>query len=154
MRAEDLFHTGHVVDDLDAAMRWYSEAGGYKWCEIMSWPLAFQTPGGEMIVHGRWVYSMSEPRLELVEAVPGTIWTTSASGVHHLGYWSNDIDRDIAMLIGSGAALEAKAVGRDGTTQWAYCARPAIGPRIELINVMGKPWMTNIFATGRVTRLA
>ena len=30
MKAENLYHTGIVVDDLDATMEWFSKLAGYK----------------------------------------------------------------------------------------------------------------------------
>jgi hypothetical protein len=36
-------------------------------------------------------HSGSDPRLELLQTVPNTVWTPADSGVHHIGYWSDDV---------------------------------------------------------------
>jgi hypothetical protein len=56
-----------------------------------------------------------------------------ASGIHHLGYWSDDVTADAAHLTARGYAAEATGVRPDGTAVWAY-HRNASGPRIELVS--------------------
>jgi hypothetical protein len=96
---------------------------------------------------------MSEPRIELVQAIPGTLWQTSDAGAHHLGYWSDDIDRDIEVLVANGYALDVKSIGHGGKPYWAYCGKKG-GPRIELVAAMHKPYMAEYFRTGRMPRPA
>ena len=55
------------------------------------------------------------------------------SGIHHLGYWSDDVVADAALLVARGYATEATGVRPDGTPVWAY-HRSARGPRIELVS--------------------
>src|SRR5207245_7035939 len=88
MKPRDLYHTGIVVDDVDATMQWLTEVAGYQWCDRFIGEHVVETPNGERTIPLHFVYSMSEPRLELLESVPGTVWEPPASGVHHLGYWS------------------------------------------------------------------
>ena len=87
---------------------------------------------------------MSSPRLEIIQAVPGTLWEPAAgSGIHHLGYWSDDVAADSAALEERGYALEAAG------QVWAYHRNPA-GPRIELVNRVVQPGMEAYWATGRM----
>ena len=95
MRGADQFHIGVIVDDLDAALMELTEMFGYEWCP----PLAVQTPvvlaDGEMMLDLRFTYSVTTPRVEVVQAIPGTLWVPAiGSGIHHAGYWSDDLTAD------------------------------------------------------------
>jgi catechol 2,3-dioxygenase-like lactoylglutathione lyase family enzyme len=149
MRPEDLFHTGIVVDDLAATRRWLTDVAGYGWCDEYAGDQVVETPGGELTVPIRFAYSMTEPRLELIAAVPGTVWAPSGAGVHHLGYWSDDVDGDIATLAAAGVAVEVRARMPDGSSRFAYC-RAEGGPRIELVTRALAPVMAAWFATGHL----
>ena len=46
LRPEDLYHTGIVVPDLDAAMARLSALAGYRWIAPMSYTLPFRTAAG------------------------------------------------------------------------------------------------------------
>ena len=80
MKAENLYHTGIVVDDLDATMEWFSTVAGYIWTDVVEVEQVAQTPAGEVTIPMRMVYSGADPRLELLQTVPGTIWTPANSG--------------------------------------------------------------------------
>ena len=148
MKAEDLYHVGIVVHDFDATLALLAETAGYRWCDEYSGDQLVQTPSGEITVPMRFAYSLTEPRLEILQAVPGTIWTPSDSGVHHLGYWSDDVSADVAALAAKGMPAEATASVPDGSALWAYC-KGASGPRIELVSRTLEPILREWFATGR-----
>ncbi|HTT87107.1 MAG TPA: VOC family protein [Acidimicrobiales bacterium] len=148
MKAEDLYHTGIVVEDFEGAQRWFTEVAGYRWCDDLSVEQTVWTPEGERGVPIRFAYTMGEPRLEILQAVPGTVWTVSTSGIHHLGYWSDDVDGDVEMLVGNGLRAEVKAPLPDGSSLWAYC-RGDRGPRVELVSRSLEPMMAEWFASGR-----
>src|SRR5437016_13900901 len=133
MQPDDLYHTGLVVDDIEATMRLFTDVAGYEWCDQFAGEQVVQLPGGERTLTMRGVYSLSEPRLELVGTIPDTLWEPSNAGVHHLGYWSDDVDADVATLLAHGAQLEANSFNLDGTSLWAYC-RAASGQRIEFVH--------------------
>ena len=135
MKAEDLYHTGIVVDDIEAAMQWFTKVAGYSWTDVVSVDQDAVTPDGQMTVPMTMVYSGAEPRLELLQTVPGTVWTPSDSGAHHLGYWSDDVESDLATLEFNGMTCEVKSYNPDGsgTLLWAYAKSPT-GPRIELVS--------------------
>ena len=149
MRPEDLYHVGIVVDDLLATLRWFTKVAGYEWCEEYAGDQVVETPEGEVTIPLRFAYSMNEPRLEVLQAVPGTLWTPSDSGIHHLGYWSDDVNRDVEALVATGLDVEAKAPLPDGSALWAYCKAVA-GPRVEVVSSLIKPIMTQWFETGRM----
>ena len=143
MKAENLYHTGIVVDDLEATMDWFTE-GGRLHAGPTSSTVDQQavTPDGEMTIPMKMVYSGADPRLELLQTVPGTVWTPADSGVHHIGYWSDDVESDLATLESNGMTLEVKSYNPDGsgTLLWAYAKGPT-GPRIELVSRDMEPFI-------------
>jgi len=139
VRGADQFHIGVIVDDLDAALVELTKMFGYEWCP----PLAVQTPvvlaDGKMMLDLRFTYSVTTPRVEVVQAIPGTLWVPAiGSGIHHAGYWSDDLTADSALLEANGYLTEAKGVRPDGTPAWAYHQSPS-GPRIELVSRQLQP---------------
>lgn len=142
MKTEDLYHTGIVVDDLEAAMAWLAKLAGYTWTDIVTVDQDAVTPDGDVTILMKMVYSGAEPRLELLQTVPGTVWTPANSGVHHLGYWSDDVESDLATVESNGLALEVKSYNPDGsgTLLWAYAKGP-VGPRIELVSRNMQPFI-------------
>jgi catechol 2,3-dioxygenase-like lactoylglutathione lyase family enzyme len=149
MKPEDLYHVGIVVDDLDEALRWYTAAAGYSWCEEYAGDQVVETPNGEITIPMRFAYSMDEPWLEILQSVPGTLWMPADSGIHHLGYWSDDVVGDADALVRAGYDVEARAPLPDGSALWAYC-RGAGGSRIELVSSLIRPVLTQWFETGRM----
>ena len=132
MKASDQFHAGVVVDNLDAAMNDLAALLGYEWCPAITVPLQVTFPAEVTTVELTFAYSVTTPRLELVATVPGTLWSPVA-GVHHLGYWSDDLNADGELLSSKGYTLEATGFGPDGSSLWSY-HRKANGFRVELVN--------------------
>jgi hypothetical protein len=98
-------------------------------------------PTGESVVEFRFAYSMDTPLLEVIRSIPGTLWAPVAgSGIHHLGYWCDDVDAVSASLDRRGLAREAAGVQPDGSATWAYHRGPT-GPRIELVSSGLRPLM-------------
>ena len=92
----------------------------------------------------RIVYSVDEPRIEILQTIPGTIWTPADSGIHHFGYWSDDVDADVRVLLSTGMELEATAPLPDGSPLFAYCHGPG-RTRIELVNRVMEPMISEWF---------
>jgi hypothetical protein len=134
MRADAQFHIGVVVDDLDAALEDFTALFGYEWCAPIGVEVPVVLPDGEFLLDLRFTYSRSVPRVEMIRSTPGTLWVPAeGSGVHHVGYWSEDVEEDGARLAARGYAMEAKGVHPDGSASWAYHRSPA-GPRLELVS--------------------
>ncbi|MCA2318604.1 VOC family protein [Mycobacterium intracellulare] len=147
MKADDLYHCGLVVEDFDAEMAFLTDVVGHRWTQAFEVDQTVELDGRVDTIPLRLAFSLTEPRLELVQAVPNTLWTPSTSGLHHLGYWSDDIDDDIAALRENHFAVEGRGLTPEGETLWAYCKGP-IGPRIELVNRVMQPVMESFFAMG------
>lgn len=146
MNASDQFHAGVVVDNLAAAMGDLTELFGYEWCPTLTVPLPVKFPAEEQTVELTLTYSRSTPRLELVETVSGTLWSPVA-GVHHLGYWSDDLTGDGDLLQSSGYSMEAAGLRPDGSTIWSY-HRKANGFRVELVNRELRSFLEHYWAGG------
>jgi lactoylglutathione lyase len=132
VQASELYHAGVVVDDLVAAREQLTAAGGYSWTAVVESDVPVQFADGERVVTLRVCFSTASPHLELIQAVPGTVWEPPSSGVHHLGYWSDDVAADCADLEAKGYAVEAWS-DLGGLRMFAYCWSP-LGPRVELVH--------------------
>jgi catechol 2,3-dioxygenase-like lactoylglutathione lyase family enzyme len=148
VKPENLYHSGIVVDDLDATLDWFTKVAGYRWTDVVEVEQVAQTPDGEVTIPMRMVYSGDAPRVEIIQTAPGTIWVPADSGVHHLGYWSDDVESDLATLESSGMHYEAKSYNPDGsgTLLWAYAKGPT-GPRIELVSRAMEPFIEYWWST-------
>jgi hypothetical protein len=134
VRAEDQFHVGIVVDDLDAALGELTDLAGYRWCPVLELETPVLLAGGETMLPLRFAYSASLPRMELVQSVPGTPWVPAAgSGAHHVGFWCDDLVADGRLLDARGFAVEATGTRPDGVPIWAYYVRPG-RVRVELVS--------------------
>jgi hypothetical protein len=134
VKGADQFHVGVVVDDLDAALGDLSGLFGYHWCPALAVQTPVVLPTGDLLLDLRFTYSVTTPRMEVIQSVPGTLWVPAAgSGVHHVGYWSDDVEADGRALVARGYAEEARGVHPDGTAVWTY-HRSANGPRVELVS--------------------
>ena len=148
MQAADHYHLGIVVEDYEATLAQLTELFGYRWCEEMDITLPVRLADGERELNLRFTYSMDAPRLEIIRHIPGTPWEPAVgSGIHHMGYWSDDVAGDSARLEAQGYAKEATA-GPGDTPVFVYHRHPA-GPRIELVATSAKPMMEEWWSTGK-----
>src|ERR1700739_902423 len=113
MKPDDLYHTGIVVDDFDGTLDWFSKVAGYRWTDVVEVHPVAQTLEGEVTIPRRMGCSATEPRVEILQTIPGTIWVPADSGVHHLGYWSDDVESDLATLEATGMPFEGKGFNPD-----------------------------------------
>jgi len=141
-QGEDLYHTGIVVDDFDKALAQLAAQAGHRFAEPMKSSLRLRTPAGESTVDLLVTYSCGPgPLIEVIQAVPGTHWQPVAgSGLHHLGYWVDDIGAESAALIAAGMPLEAAGLGPDDQVVYAY-HYDEHSVRIELVDRAMKPFI-------------
>ena len=110
-----------------------TDSAGYSWTRPVEAGLTVTTGDGDLEVPFRFVYSTENPHLELIEAVPGTLWTAGPAGAaHHLGYWVDDLQAAARDLESAGYRIEARPAG-DTLTTFAYLVDPE-GVRIELVD--------------------
>ncbi|MGI8332527.1 VOC family protein [Actinomadura scrupuli] len=138
MKAEDQFHIGLVVEDFEATMAEFSSLPGYEWCDEVGGRIEVTLPAGDVVLDLRCAYSLTSPRLEIVRRIPGTLWEPAASGIHHVGYWSDDVAADSAELTRRGFVTEATRTGPDGAPFFAFHRSPT-GFRIELVTRLAQP---------------
>jgi hypothetical protein len=149
VKATNQFHVGIVVDDFESALIELSELFGYEWCPEFNGTVPVTLPAGTTSIDLRFAYSRTTPRLEIVRSIPGTVWMPAdGSGIHHAGYWSDDVATDSATLERRGYAREAAGTNPDGTAAWAY-HRSAAGPRIELVDRRLEPGLEQMWASRR-----
>jgi Glyoxalase/Bleomycin resistance protein/Dioxygenase superfamily len=149
MRSEDQFHAGVIVDDFKSARAELTTLFGYEWCEPIAVSTPVALPEGDTVVDLFFAYSVSTPRVELIQSVPGTLWTpVPGSGIHHLGYWSDDVAADSARLADEGYLAEATGTRPDGAPYWAYHCRPD-RVRIEIVDRQIQPALEQYWSTGR-----
>ena len=139
-----LFHTGLVVKDLEEAAATLTALAGYHWTSVMELEVAARTADGVNRFAQRFVLSLEEPRLELVEEIPGSVWVSNGTnGAHHFGYWA-EADRIAQIsqaLADAGLPVEASNDHEaDGQLVWVY-HRGFGGVRIELLSTLIKPSM-------------
>ncbi|MCT9082607.1 VOC family protein [Streptomyces fulvoviolaceus] len=144
LRPEDQFHVGIVAEDFHATKDQLSQLFGFEWGEEMGGPTEVSLPDGEAAIDFRCAYSRSKstaPLLEIVRRVPGTLWEpTPGSGIHHFGYWSDDVASDTAELERHGYVTEATRKGPDGALFFAFLrSAEQTGFRIELVSRAAKP---------------
>jgi catechol 2,3-dioxygenase-like lactoylglutathione lyase family enzyme len=129
----DCYHVGLVVPDMAAAAASLTAASGCTWTKPVETALSVTTDGGDFEVPFKFVDSMQAPHLEVIQEVPGTIWSASPAGAaHHLGYWVDDLEETTTQLLAVGYRLEARPSG-ETLSMFAYCIDPS-GVRIELVD--------------------
>jgi hypothetical protein len=120
------FHVGLVVPDFEAATRELPLALGLTFNESHE-----STYGPDTI---RVAYARpGPPFLEVVQGTPGGQWNTEGGPrMDHVGYFSHDLEADIAQLEAAGLPLDID--GRVYGNPFVYHRGTHTGMRIELID--------------------
>ena len=131
-----MYHVGIVVADLEDGQAHFADLFGVRWAPVLETPTALRTVDGSAVtVDLRLAYSVDAPQLELIEAVPGSIWVLNPhSNIHHIGFWSEDLRGDRTRLHAGGCPLEV--MGDSGGSEpmfWAY-HQDRLGVRVELVD--------------------
>jgi hypothetical protein len=114
-------------------METYTKALGAEWREVSTGTVDFWTPGEVGVLTFRAAYSVQGPPfLQIEESGDPRLWPVrSYSYVHHLGFWSDDLDSDAAQLFRAGMQ-RVTSFSREGV-EIANVHRAENGPSIELI---------------------
>jgi hypothetical protein len=121
------YHVGLVVPDMEAAIAEH-ERMSLKFEDPLVVSRPAKSPEGEFMMHVRACYALPPAGLEIVQEMPGTIWTAGEQGrLHHLAFVPEDVSAQSARLEEAGWPRVAWSdVG------WVYHASP-FGYYIEFI---------------------
>ena len=149
---QQIFHVGHLVPDIDRAMTELGDAAGLQWARVQHAPnrTVWTPQRGAEEVALTFVYSRSGPQhLELLCGSPGSIWdSTSTTGVHHIGVWSDSISADAENFVSAGWTVTAAArPPDDGFGAFAYVTAPT-GMTVELVASTARPRFVTWFEGG------
>jgi hypothetical protein len=138
------YHTGIVVEELDASIEQWEQATGVPWGAAYVGPLQVRTVATDVVsvVQMRLAYS-SDLCIELVERRPGTCWEMpdGGVGVHHTGCWSEALEADATRLVGLGWPMVAHGVGEQGEfAVFSYHQVPGQG-LFELVAAEARPML-------------
>ncbi|AZM54124.1 hypothetical protein DMA15_17390 [Streptomyces sp. WAC 01529] len=128
------YHLGVVVTDLDRASAELTELLGVRWLPTVR--SGEQVTGDGPTGDGPMMTFSTQgpPYLELLELVPGTIWSTP--GLHHVGYWAAGARAESARMADAGFPLQASAVVLSGDTEpGVFYHRTTDGLLLELIEM-------------------
>jgi hypothetical protein len=116
------FQVGFVVPDLEPAMKEFGAGLGVEMIGPQERDL------GDAVLRIAFARTLP-PYVELIQGPPGSLWdATAGARIHHLGYWSEDMDADSARLEAAGLERELDL----GFARY-HGPAPATGARIELI---------------------
>ncbi|WP_197040817.1 VOC family protein [Pseudonocardia halophobica] len=145
----DLYHTGLVVKDLRSSIETYGALMGTEFTPPQLRCLDLRDDAAEYHVDLTIAYSRQGPhRVELIEAVPGTLWDVreGAPTAHHLGIWCDDVPGESAKLSAAGNPLLATlAADPERATYLAYHRLPD-GSLIELVDASARDRLEAWFA--------
>lgn len=136
----DLYHVGLVVKDIASAAERLSGAASYRWTKPMETTLPVITPSGAYDIPFSVIYSLEAPHLELVQEVPGTLWTARpGAAAHHFGYWVDDLG-DAAVRLEDAGYRQAARLSGDELSMFAFYT-DASGVLIEIVDrAMAPDW--------------
>jgi hypothetical protein len=146
------YHYGLVVQNFDQALEELGSSMGLEWASVQHRTFEVRQPNGIVEADFRVTYSVTgPPHFEIIEPTPGTIWAPHGSGgVHHLGYWSDDLAADSAAMTAAGYIWEATYHNPDvdGPFGFSYHTLPGTQLRIELVDIARKPAFDGWIAGG------
>ena len=130
-----IWHIGIAVPDLEEGKAELGEVFGLHWrpSRVRKLTLA-DAVGRPCEVECHVVFSLGGPfAVEVWQAIPGTpLDVPEAGGVHHIGYWVDDLAATASALEDAGYRQEARPSGA-GLSKFAYYIDPA-GVRIEIVD--------------------
>lgn len=135
LRHTDLWHTGIVVDDLDAAMEELGDELGVTWYRGGA-EVRMTTDEGVRSVTTAYALSKEGPHhVELGQSIDDTLWTVTAPGhAHHLGYWVDDVVAASAALDHLGSPVVATIAMSDEAPPMCAYHRARNGIYLEVVS--------------------
>jgi catechol 2,3-dioxygenase-like lactoylglutathione lyase family enzyme len=142
------YHVGIVVPDVPTARAQFAELLGITWGPTLHLEATEyrDATGADVVAPTTFCYSIEEPRIELLEEVPGSVWVRNEhSNLHHIGFWSDDLPAESARLTGGGCPLQfCGRAGADAPVSFAY-HRNELGVRIEIVDAAMRDAMSFLF---------
>jgi hypothetical protein len=130
------YHVGLVVADIDEYMQSMSASLHIEWARIKHTRVSFEAAAGPQEADMRVVHSVGVPHIELVEAVPDSVWQpTPGHGWHHVAFWSSDLPGDVAELEQNGYWREVCGRRAEVVPSFFAYLVSNTGYRIELVDV-------------------
>lgn len=147
------YHTGYVVPALEPAMEEFAAAFGVTWTSIEDRPMSVTGVDGPVRTRLRFVYSTQGPHhIELLEAVPDTIWALPApergGSAHHVGVWTDDFANASERLVAAGIPRVLTFNGGDGRALGFAYHRLPNGALVELVDAANRPALEAWLAGG------
>lgn len=143
-----IFHTGHLVQNLDKAMQEIGASLGVTWATPWSYePMIYWTPSGKKEASLKVTYSKQGP--QHVELIEGTgFWAYQpGAGTHHVGVWTDNLAADANALVKQGWKPEASLLSpEEGWGRFCYLQPPSGGLRLELVSTEIKELMEGRWA--------
>lgn len=137
----DLFHVGVLVPDLDAAMQEMSRSHGVTWASVQDRTMSVWLPErGDSTFRLALTYSCEGPvHVELMQGEAGSPWDVAAhTGLHHFGYWVDDVGDETERLVAQGWTIELAAAPPEARYgRFTYLRSPA-GVLVEPLNRSAK----------------
>jgi hypothetical protein len=136
----ELYHTGTVVDDLEAAMASTRLSLGIEWTRPVRSHTEVWTPDGTRVLSLMWTYSLDEGhRIELIQQFDdiGPSERFHMPSEPHFGYWVTNADAARARLEAAGLPTCFARVS-DGETLVSYHRSPW-GFFVELVSEKARP---------------
>jgi hypothetical protein len=129
------FHVGIVVPFVEAAAARLTEVLGVTWGPLLEVDSYEVSDGTDRVVPMTMRYSVEEPRLELIQEIPGTVWACNEhSNLHHIGIWTGDVRAASAGLASAACPMQACGrAGSDAPVTFAYHGNE-LGVRIEVLD--------------------
>jgi catechol 2,3-dioxygenase-like lactoylglutathione lyase family enzyme len=139
MGVAELFTTGYVVPDLEAALDRARRSLGLTFTDVQTSELTLRLDGDRLeTIPLQFAYSIGiPPHVEFIQAVPGTYYDASNGGyAHHVGLWADDLAATSDELSADGFALEAVGVG-EGIEPYVFAFHlDPSGLRVELVDTV------------------
>lgn len=146
-----IFHTGHRVPSLDAAMVELGELLNLTWADVRERDQAVWTPeAGAHHVPLRYTYSCTGPQhVELLEGAAGSVWDgRDDPGVHHIGIWVDEVATEVRSAAERGwPCVAAQRSPDDGYGVFAY-VQPPNGTIVEVVDANLRPHFEAWWAAG------
>ena len=144
---EDVYHLAIAVADIEQGMDEIGRRFNTSFPPHLPIEIDLRTGGHDFHLSTRVVYSREgPPYIELFQAVPDTPFALidSASAIHHIGIFVDDMDAEVARLTALGARLELHDLDEGGRPR-GVAFIDGLGVRQELVSSAsraGLNWMT------------